>query len=137
MAGYSEALKDEEYFGTFNSEDILTAPSSEVPESVVIPPLSAHFLQDEEIVVLEDTIKKEYEVVDVEQGQIDRDEFKIKEQNNQGNLSLSFGLKVADFAVFLRKKVFLFSDNYHLISTYFGCSLAPYVPYDIKLPSKN
>ena len=99
MAGYSEALKAEEYFGAFNSEDILSAPSSEVPESSVIPPSSAHFLQDEEIVLLDNTIKREPEVVDVEQDQIDIDEFKIEEQQDKGTSSSSFGIKVADFAV--------------------------------------
>ena len=88
MAEYSQA---EKYFGTFTSEDILTAPSSEVTEPAI--PSGSMF---KEISVLDVEIKEEpppVEVVDA-----DLDCIKIEEQTEKRNEKSSFSIKVADFA---------------------------------------
>ena len=105
-------MKTEEYF---NSEDILTAPASELndPRSVEnMPNTSARLSQNnvEEmmtpITVLKELVKEEpadntIQFVDVSQDQIEIHEFKIEDTQQHEKPYSSIGLKIKDLRLIL------------------------------------
>ena len=103
----SESIKEECFFGTFNTEDILTAPACELNDPIttenvqnasglttpVFEPIEEELVTNNMVTSITDTVATEFVTQSSENG------IKIEDTFPNEKPSSTFGIKIADFAV--------------------------------------